>query len=650
YVSHPNLDEEDFQFKLDYLQEQNWENVPPDDRQLFGTNTTPINDQCPAANGFTVDENMFSACLWPLNLSEGYQPDTQCGFLRWKLGEQDFLHSEYVEALMIAAQVMNTTETTQELVADFGTTLGEISTGLNDVKTSLDNVDCDNPFLPFAINALNTNIDELEVKVDELKNDFRLDGLASPPNEPYTPTIENISLDYTASDQVSGEEGLLQLTHLHPWEGSFEPLVFTAETDGTATLQSPAKNTLLPCFLDQGNLYIGLAGYQAGELLNLYFELDPATANPDVEKAVTNWYYLKGNTWMELKDELQVLSDTTAGLIQPGIVQLAVPSDMSSEGTTILPAQWNWVRVSVPQRSAAIAATLLVSTQAAVGTFVPAENNTLERLNAALPAETIAKTVDLVGELKSITQPYPSFGGRAPELPNLYHQRISENLRHKGLGVTLHDYERLVLEAFPQVYRVKCLNHTLGRRGKSNDYEMAPGYVTIVVVPDLSVVSAVNPFEPRLPAADLEAIKIYLEERISPFVKLRVLNPIYEHVRTTMEVKFLAGKSEEFYKDQLQKDLRLLLAPWTRETAGEDITFGGRVYYSTVVNYVERLSYVDYVRNLGIVPPVEGGLVLNTENCASLERISFQAATSARSILTTVNGQGSSKTHCIKPI
>ncbi|MEL6275754.1 MAG: baseplate J/gp47 family protein, partial [Bacteroidota bacterium] len=585
-------------------------------------------------------------CSWPLDLSEGYQPNTMCGFLRWKLGEQDFLHDEYANALIALA--IKQQDWQDDLPGSVQTAINDLTNEVSNFSDQVYDFSCEDENVQSSIDNLQTEVDEFS----EIVSKTITDSLTDVPslNPPYTPTIENISLDYTASDQVSGEEGLLQLTHLHPWEGSFEPLVFTAETDGTATLQSPAKNTLLPCFLDQGNLYIGLAGYQAGELLNLYFELDPATANPDVEKAVTNWYYLKGNTWMELKDELQVLSDTTAGLIQPGIVQLAVPSDMSSEGTTILPAQWNWVRVSVPQRSAAIAATLLVSTQAAVGTFVPAENNTLERLNAALPAETIAKTVDLVGELKSITQPYPSFGGRAPELPNLYHQRISENLRHKGLGVTLHDYERLVLEAFPQVYRVKCLNHTLGRRGKSNDYEMAPGYVTIVVVPDLSVVSAVNPFEPRLPAADLEAIKIYLEERISPFVKLRVLNPIYEHVRTTMEVKFLAGKSEEFYKDQLQKDLRLLLAPWTRETAGEDITFGGRVYYSTVVNYVERLSYVDYVRNLGIVPPVEGGLVLNTENCASLERISFQAATSARSILTTVNGQGSSKTHCIKPI
>ncbi|MGB3801814.1 MAG: baseplate J/gp47 family protein, partial [Lewinella sp.] len=278
---------------------------------------------------------------------------------------------------------------------------------------------------------------------------------------------------------------------------------------------------------------------------------------------------------------------------------------------------------------------LRVSTQAAEVVAVTGKENDPQRLETALPEGSIAKLLSPVAGLKGIEQAYPSFGGRPPEANDRFDRRVSELLRHKGRAITLHDYESLVLEAFPRVYRVKCLTHTLGVRGDADrDMERAPGNVTVVVVPDVKQVSAVNPYEPRLPAAELEAIRQNCSERAAPCATISVLNPAYERIRLTLCVRFHPGKSTAFYRNRLQQDLRGLLAPWTRAEAAGDISFGGRFYYSTAVHFVEELEYVDFVRDLRILDPEEGP-------------VTFHAARYARSVLTTVNGPNAEDQHQI---
>ncbi|MBB4079702.1 hypothetical protein GGR28_002327 [Lewinella aquimaris] len=561
----------------------NWVDDPDNSHPLITAGTEVPLTECDA---LLDDEFLLSLgnstplppCTWPFTLPENISSAASCGVLRLRLGAQDFLHDRFSQAILnVAAE--------NERI----------------VKWNADNEDDDDYPKPLVVI-----------------------------NPPYTPTLAGVSIDYQAADSLDDD---LRVVHLHPWQGSY---AWQGGGAAGAMNATEAMFPLLPTFPHEGHLFLGLSDYQPGELLNLYFELDAPTADPRLEKAEVRWAYLRGNEWIDLLDELQVLADTTDGLLKPGIVRIAVPSAISRAGTTILNPQLHWLRVSVPERSAAVASALLVSTQSAEVVAVTQETNDATRLAEALPAETIAKVLTPVGDLKGLLQPYPSFGGRAPEPSERFDRRVSELLRHKGRAITLNDYESIVLEAFPRVYRVKCLPHTLGVRGDAtSDLELAPGYVTLVVIPDVAQVSAVNPFEPRLPAAELEAIREYFLDKISPCVRLHVLNPEYETVRLTLCVRFHPGKSAAFYKKQLQLDLRELLAPWTRAEAGADISFGGRFYYSTAVHFVEELDYVDFVRDLRILDPDTG------------EPVTYQAARRARSVLTTVNGTTAADTHQI---
>lgn len=139
-------------------------------------------------------------------------------------------------------------------------------------------------------------------------------------------------------------------------------------------------------------------------------------------------------------------------------------------------------------------------------------------------------------------------------------------LRHKNRAIQKTDYELMVLEAFPQIFKVKCINHSywLDAGKYENDFPMAPGYVLLAIIPDLNQLKAAENFEPRAPVSLLEEVEAYLKKHTSPFVRLKAMNPRYEKVNLCISAKLLPGKDEVYYKAKLAQDIREFLAPLGR--------------------------------------------------------------------------------------
>ncbi|NJM14821.1 MAG: hypothetical protein HC896_05080 [Bacteroidales bacterium] len=202
--------------------------------------------------------------------------------------------------------------------------------------------------------------------------------------------------------------------------------------------------------------------------------------------------------------------------------------------------------------------------------------------------------------LTAFNQDYESFGGRPPEKPMQYYTRVSERLRHKGRAVTLYDYERLVLEQFNDIYKVKCINHT------NKENMLAPGHVQVAVIPDFTKLKAVDRRQPKVTLAKLEDIRKYLEARSTTFVGtfkttngeqkyLHVLNPAYKKIRVSFAVKFNEDITAiEFYKRELRQAIIRFLSPWAFDD-GAELNFGGKVFKSSIQGFVEKQDYVDYV-------------------------------------------------------
>jgi hypothetical protein len=126
--------------------------------------------------------------------------------------------------------------------------------------------------------------------------------------------------------------------------------------------------------------------------------------------------------------------------------------------------------------------------------------------------------------------------------------------------------------------------------------------VLISVVPDFSKLKAVDRRQPKVTLAQLEKIKRFLEERNTCFVNgsaitLHVLNPVYEKIDFDFEVRFTPEITAiDFHIRKLKEDIVRFLSPWAFDDAAE-INFGGRVFKSSILHFVEKQPYVDFVMN-----------------------------------------------------
>jgi hypothetical protein len=439
-------------------------------------------------------------------------------------------------------------------------------------------------------------------KVIELsKTDLKPDQQGYPelPRIPYTPVIASLTLDYLSTvtiplQALDTSEPADKYYHLYPFGCRQVDRNRLKAVPLLCQFKSLADNTPRE---NEGELYIGLTGLKPRQNLSLLFQVAEGSADPELPKQEVHWSYLSGNSWQPFRPA-QIIADSTNGLLASGIITFDVPESADTEHT-MLPSGLHWLRTSVVENSRAVCDLIDVRAQAACASFVN-RGNVEDFLARSLAKDSISKLEVKQTAIKSVSQPYASFGGRVRERGQRYCTRVSERLRHKARGVTVWDYERLVLERFPGVYKVKCINHST-YNFRTDDLEIrrsefAPGFVTVIVIPDLNNKYAVNPLEPRASLHLLEEIRTFLCGRISPFARryLRVINPLYEQVQVKLSVALKPGRDWGYYQNELNKEIVHFLSPWAFEE-GQDIIFGGRLHKSVIVNFVEERDYVDYL-------------------------------------------------------
>ncbi|MCX7099063.1 MAG: hypothetical protein NTV43_14270 [Methylococcales bacterium] len=367
---------------------------------------------------------------------------------------------------------------------------------------------------------------------------------------------------------------------------------------------SISQTTLLPTFTDEGTLFIGLEGLRPRSNLQLLFQFAEATADSETGRACIKWNYLAKNQWKELRTGFELLSDKTEQMTRSGIVKIALPEDISNEGNTLMPPTKEgqhlfWLKVSTPSAVVGVAELLGVHAQAALATYKPLAGSDLDRVAKTVEPEQIGKTLEPDFGIKKIQQPYKSFGGSVAEAKGTIPIRMSELLRHKGRSVDAFDIEHLVLDAFPELFKCKCISHTMGlsARQYQRDLEVAPGFLIVAVVPDLTKLEPGDMLQPMAPVSTLTKVKKFLMTRVSPFARIRVMNPRYEKVHLRVEVQLRRGRDKNYYLSQLKTDLCHFLAPWHLGDS-DKLSFGQHLVFSDVLGFIEGLEYIDFVTDL----------------------------------------------------
>jgi hypothetical protein len=421
-----------------------------------------------------------------------------------------------------------------------------------------------------------------------------VDGLnkrALIPNEPWTPIIKNISLDYAAE---AGKEDITFI-QLLPFEATFKQEEITD------------NSTLLPQLPDEGTLFIGFEQLEPSTNVQMLFQLAEATADTEGGRAEVKWHYLsKNNAWKPLRMGFEILEDATNGLTASGIIKMAMPEDIGDKDDknvpiTEMPSGQFWIKASSAANTRSVCETLGIFTQAVHATALITEGSDTGRLSQPIEPESVAKLAVADASIKQVTQPFESFGGQIEEVGNQFYLRVSERLRHKGRAITPFDYERLLLEAFPNIYKAKCIPHSLALPANTYkvDLQEAAGFVTVAVIPDLTRLKSGDLTEPRVALHVLDEITAYLKAHATSFVHLKVVNPRYEKTNIAFELKLKKGKDSKYYPRQLEAELRRFLAPWSVGDS-DKLSFGQPIYYSDILTFIDQREYVDYIKCLTV--------------------------------------------------
>jgi len=409
------------------------------------------------------------------------------------------------------------------------------------------------------------------------------------PNEPYIPFAEDIELNYSATEtaysylsrDVNGEASKSQGVQLYHEDafGQYEKDIDT--------------KSIVPVHQNGGELYIGLEAMPQ-TTISLLIQMLEGSENPLVdtfqEKEFIEWHILSNNTWTDLSNE--ILQNETRKFLESGIVKFKIPRDIDTNHTRFTDGLV-WIRAKSRRDYDAVCKIQGIYTQAVLATFQNQDND-LSHLNNGLEANTIKKLITRVPQVKSVGQPYNSFDGKYKEADVEFYRRVSERLRHKHRAITQWDYESLVLQEFPEVFKVKCLNHT------SETSYLAPGHVTLMVVPNIKNKNAFDIYQPRVSRASLNKIQNYVNELNTMHVNAQVINPNYKEAKVEVKAKFFEKYDETFYIQQLDEDIKKYISPWAF-TDSKDIDFNVELNVNQLVSYLEQLYYVDYIDDIKIL-------------------------------------------------
>lgn len=425
------------------------------------------------------------------------------------------------------------------------------------------------------------------------------------PDPPYTPVMTRISLGYTARATLrpgaAGQDGA-GLFHDHPfgWER-----VGASGAEEAASLMPARPWTEGPeghRRTRDGYLLLGLSGSRLAGPLALLFHLRPDATGQDGTEDEPDplWFHLEGNRWRPL-EPARVLGDGTRGFQGPGIVTLDLPEAGGAAGT-VLPPGLRWVAVGMGRRRLSMVSRLLSVTAGAVAVTWQDDDAGARHLERGLPPGSITRALSPVAGLGSVTQVGASFGGRPAEDAEAMIARTAERLRHKGRAVSVWDWERLVLDRFPAVWKVKVFPAT--RMGTAGP---APGCVLVVVVPRPAPGEEDETPTPRLPSGELARIRSHLHDLASGFAHIQVRNPVYEGVQVRCTVKLAPGSRPGRCLQELNRSLVELISPW--HPGGYGARFGWRIRRKEVEARLREIPWVELVTGFSLLQVTvdEGG-------------------------------------------
>jgi hypothetical protein len=345
---------------------------------------------------------------------------------------------------------------------------------------------------------------------------------------------------------------------------------------------------LFPARLADGTLFIRIEGPGATGPVALLFEMETGSHQRTAfhPEGVT-WHYLTATGWQRLPS-WSLGSDSTDGLMRSGVVAIDVPDEDVVVDATEMPGQGVWLAAAASRHLHAFPRLASLSTNGA-----SAER--LDPTDAAAPAQRTWSLDPPRAGLSIVAQVGPPLGGAPAETETEFRARVCERLRHRQRAVTAWDVERLVLAAFPEVWKAKCFS-ALDLDGRAP----APGVLTVAVVPAAPAGARDLPGQAAMfDVLTLRRIEAFLDSRSSAFARMHVRNPSFERLQLRARVGFRSLGDDGTLLRRLKLDVSRFLGVWTAAAPMDG--FGWSLNLNDVAAHVAGLDYVRFMTDLSIL-------------------------------------------------
>lgn len=401
------------------------------------------------------------------------------------------------------------------------------------------------------------------------------------PSEPYTPSAKQVLLDFKTRQELDFRRSDCLFYQVNPYNAE-------NYTDTSAGLRP------VPWFGDGSTLLIGISGLQEHETVSLLLKLNDVISAGTLNYPEMRWHMLQYNRWVPLSREM-IVADETEHFKRTGIMRFSF-GELEKAADVFYDTCSCWLRLESTNGIPFTALFENLHTQAAGIVLHSGEPE-----KGMLPAGSIKSLMQHNAAIEFVEQPYPSHGDKPAEDHAAWLTRISERLRHRQRAISLWDYEHLVLQQFPEVHMVKCIAH------QDKNHQLRPGEVLLAVLPAIEGADDLSR-KGRFTQEKLDHIRAFLKPITAEQATINVVNPVYEKLKVKLRVRLKKGYDEIYYLRQLNNDIREFLDPW-QPGSGIEARFGVSVNGFVILDFVEKLPYVDYITNFKVLQVVDGNVV-----------------------------------------
>ena len=320
------------------------------------------------------------------------------------------------------------------------------------------------------------------------------------PAMPQVPMIADAVLGYTAMDRFGENDRLYRINEINGYE---------IVNLGTESIQ------LLPD-LRKNYLYLNLDDVEGVKRIKLYFSLryvkrgNLGSTLTNSGDSIIEYYDNEACQWKVFPAEC-ILQEDTEGLTRSGFITLNMYDETN---TSLIKGNEVWIRIGFEDDKAP---QNIIIDGIWLNCFkVMCENGD----GSPLPAGTIASLAEDDSRVLEVLQPMEGYGGKAAEDGQAMSVRLATRISTRNRALNTGDYEKLILERFSDIEKVCCIPASQ----ESNE-------IRIVVFPQPE-----KRVFPQLPNWKLSEIEQYIKGYMSPFAKVRVINPTYEPLTVDMIV------------------------------------------------------------------------------------------------------------------